>query len=252
MREQQEFAAEKLEKYDNGVLSAATAFGKTVLAAYMIAQRKVSTLILLEKQELVPQWIKELQEFLDIDEEPPTYLTKTGKTKNRKGIMGTLVGGTDKTTGIIDFAMVGSAYHKGAFFPNIGSYGMVLVDECHHAASFQAQEVLQHIRAKYVYGLSATPTRSDHLDPIIYMLLGPVRHRYTAKEQADEQGLGRYVYPRFTRVVNISGKELDSLLRKRGSIYAVLQESSDQGYGKSDPRRSLPGPERLCTEPYRL
>ena len=209
LREQQEFAAEKLEKYDNGVLCAATAFGKTVLAAYMISQRKVSTLILLEKQELIPQWMKELQEFLVIDEEPPMYLTKTGRTKTRQGIMGTLVGGTDKTTGIIDFAMVGSAYHKGTFFPNIGSYGMVLVDECHHAASFQAQEVLQHIRAKYVYGLSATPTRSDHLDPIIYMLLGPVRHRYTAKEQADEQGLGRYVYPRFTRVVNISGKELD-------------------------------------------
>ena len=209
LREQQEFAAEKLEKFDNGVLCAATAFGKTVLAAYMIAKRKVSTLILLDKQELVPQWISELQQFLDIDEELPTYQTKTGITKTRQDVIGTLMAGNDKTNGIIDFAMVGSAYHKGAFFPNIGSYGMVLVDECHHAASFQAQEVLQHIRAKYVYGLSATPIRSDHLDPIIYMLLGPVRHRYTAKEQADEQGLMRYVYPRFTKVVNISGKELD-------------------------------------------
>ncbi len=209
LREQQEFAAEKLEKYDNGVLCAATAFGKTVLAAYMIAQRKVSTLILLENKELIPQWIEELNSFLDIDEALPTYQTKTGKNKVRQQIIGTLIAGTDKTNGIIDFAMVRSAYHQGAFFSNLGSYGMVLVDECHHAASFQAQEVLQHIRAKYVYGLSATPIRSDRLDPIIHMLLGPVRHQYTARQQADEQGLGRYVYPRFTKVVNISGKEMD-------------------------------------------
>lgn len=68
---------------------------------------------------------------------------------------------------------------------------------------------MNRIRTKYVYGLSATPERSDHLDDIVYMLLGPVRHKYSAKEQADMQGLERYVYPRFTRVVNISGERLD-------------------------------------------
>ena len=68
---------------------------------------------------------------------------------------------------------------------------------------------MPRLRAKYVYGLTATPNRSDRLDDIIYMLLGPVRHRYTAKDQADEQGLLRFVIPRFTRVVNISGKKLD-------------------------------------------
>ena len=68
---------------------------------------------------------------------------------------------------------------------------------------------MQRIRAKYIYGLSATPNRSDRLDDIIYMLLGSVRHKYTAKEQADAQGLERFVIPRFTRVVNISGEKLD-------------------------------------------
>ena len=124
-------------------------------------------------------------------------------------MIGTLKGGQDKTTGIIDFALIGSAYHKGKFFPNIDSYGMVLIDECHHIASSQGKALMQRIRAKYVYGLSATPNRSDRLDDIIYMLLGPVRHKYTAKEQADAQGLDRFVIPRFTRVVNISGEPLD-------------------------------------------
>ena len=77
------------------------------------------------------------------------------------------------------------------------------------ALPLQGQALMQRIRAKYIYGLSATPNRSDRLDDIIYMLLGSVRHKYTAKEQADEQGLDRFVVPRFTRVANITGEKLD-------------------------------------------
>ena len=209
LKEQQEYAVARLENYENGVLCAATAFGKTVLAAYMIAKRKVSTLILLQNTELLPQWISEFEKFLIIDEKPPKYHTKSGREKVRESVIGTLQAGNDKTTGIIDFALVGSAYHKGEFFENIDSYGMVIFDECHHAASGQAQAVLGRIRAKYVYGLSATPGRSDKLDDIVYMMLGEVRHKYTAKEQADEQGIERLLVPRFTRVVNATGEELD-------------------------------------------
>lgn len=209
LRQQQELAAAMLGKFENGVLNAPTAFGKTVLAAYIVSRRKVNTLVLLENTDLLPQWISEFERFLEIDEVPPVYYTPTGRKKYRNSIIGTLKAGQDKTTGIIDFALIGSAYHKGKFFPNIDSYGMVLVDECHHIASMQGQALMQRIHAKYIYGLSATPNRSDRLDDIIYMMLGPVRHKYSAKEQADEQGLDRYVVPRFTRVVNITGEKLD-------------------------------------------
>ena len=137
LHEQQEFAAAKLEKHEYGVLNAPTAFGKTVLAAYMVSQRKVSTLVLLENTDLIPQWIREFEKFLEIDEAPPVYYTPTGRKKTRDSVIGTLKAGQDKTTGIIDFALIGSAYHKGKFFPNIDSYGMVLIDECHHIASSQ-------------------------------------------------------------------------------------------------------------------
>ncbi len=208
LRDQQELASMQLEKNENGIICAPPAFGKTVLAAYMISKRKVNTLILLDKTDLVDQWIAELTRFLDIDEKPPVYKTKTGREKVRNSIFGTLISGSDKTTGIIDFAMIGSAYHKGQFFENIDLYGMVLCDECHHIASNQGQALMGRIRAKYIYGLSATPERSDQLDEIVYMLLGPVRHKYSVKEQADAWGIDRFVYPRFTRVVNISGEEL--------------------------------------------
>ena len=226
LREQQDFAAARLEQFENGVLWAPTAFGKTVLAAYMISRKRVNTLILLANTDLLPQWISEFDKFLAIDEKPPVYHTKTGREKTRDSIIGTLKAGTDKTTGIIDFALVGSAYHKGKFFSNIDAYGMVLIDECHHIASAQGQALMQRIRAKYVYGLSATPNRSDRLDDIIYMLLGPVRHKYTAKEQADAQGLDRYVIPRFTRVVNISGEKLN--IHKADALIAESDIRNEQ------------------------
>ena len=208
LRDEQKEAINNLLEKDDGILSAAPAFGKTVVSAYIISRKKVSTLILIESASLLQQWLDELNRFLKIDEKPPVYYTKTGREKIRESVIGTLVGGQDKTTGIIDVAMVGSAYKKGDFFSKIEEYGLVIMDECHHAASKQAQAVLNRIKSKYVYGVSATPQRSDRLEQINYMLLGPIRHEYSSKMQADEQGTDRYVYPRFTRVVNISGKEL--------------------------------------------
>ena len=62
--------------------------------------------------------------------------------KKRKNVIGILGGGKDTMTGLIDIAMTGSLYKKGAFHEKLDSYGMVIMDECHHAASFTAQEIL--------------------------------------------------------------------------------------------------------------
>ena len=62
------------------------------------------------------------------------------------------------------------------------------------------------VNARYVYGVTAPPKRGDNLEKIIHMLLGPIRHSYTAKKRAMEQGIGHYVYPRYTRVIDISLK----------------------------------------------
>lgn len=209
LRTQQELAAEKLLTYSDGVLSAATAFGKTVVCSYLIAERKVNTLILLQSKDLLNQWVEELNKFLDIKEGPPEYETKTGRKKKRDSVIGILHGSKNTLTGIIDVAMVGSMYSKGKFNDLINSYGMVIMDECHHAASNTSMELLQKINAKYVYGVSATPKRGDSLDKIIYMLLGPLRHRFTALERAQEQGIGHYFVPRYTRVVDTADSKDD-------------------------------------------
>lgn len=201
LRESQIPAAETMLENETGILHAATAFGKTVVCCDMIARRGISTLILVDRADLMNQWIKRLDEFLDIDEELPEYQTKTGRTRKRKSLIGNLQGAHDTLTGIVDVAMIRSLKKKDGFHPMLKEYAQVYFDECHHAASESAIEVLQEINAKYVYGVTATPKRGDGKEKINEFLLGPIRYRFTAKDRADEQNIDHLVYPRFTRTV---------------------------------------------------
>ena len=161
LRESQIPAEETMLENETGILHAATAFGKTVVCCDMIARRGISTLILVDRADLMNQWIKRLDEFLDIDEELPEYQTKTGRTRKRKSLIGNLQGAHDTLTGIVDVAMIRSLKKKDGFHPMLKEYAQVYFDECHHAASESAIEVLQEINAKYVYGVTATPKRGD-------------------------------------------------------------------------------------------
>ena len=201
LRESQIPAAETMLENETGILHAATAFGKTVVCCDMIARRGISTLILVDRADLMNQWIKRLEEFLDIDEELPEYQTKTGRTRKRKSLIGNLQGAHDTLTGIVDVAMIRSLKKKDGFHPKLKEYAQVYFDECHHAASDSAIEVLQEINAKYVYGVTATPKRGDGKEKINEFLLGPIRYRFTAKDRAEEQNINHLVYPRFTRTV---------------------------------------------------
>lgn len=219
-------AVEAMLKHETGILHAATAFGKTVVCCNMIAREKVNTLILLQSSALIVQWESAIENFLTIDEELPEYETPTGRKKRRKSVIGRLQGAHDSTTGIIDIAMAGSVCKKGEFHNRLKEYGMVIVDECHHAASDTFVEILQEVRAKYVYGVTATPLRSDGLEKINYMLLGPVRYQFTAKDRAKEQGIAHLVYPRFTRAVAPRFHQ-DNM--HPNEAYAILRENEEPG-----------------------
>ena len=204
---EQQIAAEKMLYNDIGVLAAATAFGKTVLGAYLIAEKKVNALVLVHNVEIMNNWIKDLSSFLTINEELPTYTTPKGRVKKRSSLIGTFSSQKDSTTGIIDIAMITSLGREDNINELVRNYGMVIVDECHHAAAVTHENVLRAVTARYVYGMSATINRGDKQDKKMFMQLGPIRHRYTAKERAQKQGIGHYVYPRFTRLVDLNQSE---------------------------------------------
>ncbi len=226
LRKEQLSALQEMLKYDNGILHAATAFGKTVVCSAIIAKRKVNTLILIENSTLLEQWKNSLEKFLDINEEFQEYKTKTGRRKRRKSLVGKLQGAHDSMTGIIDIAMAGSLRKKGEWHPLLEQYGMIIVDECHHAVSDTISEVLQKIPAKYVYGVTATPKRSDGLEKINYMLIGPIRYSYTSKEKIKEQGIPHLVYPRFTRTV-ISKVDISKRMHPN-EAYEILRQNESR------------------------
>lgn len=205
---EQKVAAEKMLEHDTGILSAATAFGKTAVGAYLVAQIKVNTLILVHNREIMKNWVEDFEKFLQIDEEPPEYTTPKGRIKKRKSVIGRLYASHNSVTGIIDVVMISSLGKRDEINELVKNYGMVIMDECHHAGAQTSIDVLNEVNAKYVYGLTATPKRDDGQEKKIFMQFGPIRYRYTAKDKAKAQGIAHYVYPRFTRLVHSEGEQL--------------------------------------------
>jgi superfamily II DNA or RNA helicase len=197
LREEQQLAAEEMLKYEGGVLAATTAFGKTVIAAKLIAERKVNTLILVHRQQLLWQWAAKLTEFLKINEELPVLEKKRGR-KKQQSLIGQIGAGQNNPGSIIDIAIMQSLSRGSEAKEWIKNYGMVIVDECHHVPAFSFEQILKNVQAKYVYGLTATPARRDGHHPIIFMHCGPIRYMVDAKKQAEKRPFEHYVIPRFT------------------------------------------------------
>ena len=89
----------------------------------------------------------------------------------------------------------------------VKDYGMIIADECHHASAFSYESILKTTPAKYIYGLTATPTRKDGHHPILFMHCGPIRYRDNAKKQAEKRPFDHYIIPRFTSLRTPIDKE---------------------------------------------
>ena len=201
LRDEQSLALEHLLYHDNGILSGTTAFGKTIVAIKLIAEKKVNTLILVDKISLLSQWKEKLSEFLVVNENLPDLPMVTAKKRGRKkkiSVIGQLGGGKNTLGGIVDIAVMQSISRKGEVKEYVNNYGMIIADECHHASAFTYEQILKTAPAKYIYGLTATPTRKDGHHPILFMHCGPIRYRDDPKKQAENRPFDHYIVPRFT------------------------------------------------------
>ncbi len=182
LRPEQKIAVGALAVHDTGVLAATTAFGKTVVAAALIARRQRNTLVLVHRKELLTQWVERLKTFLAIDSTQ----------------IGTIAGGRRKATGKLDVAVIQSLVRKGEVSDLIAGYGHLIVDECHHLSAKTFELVTHRSKARCVLGLSATVTRKDGHHPIIFMQCGPIRHRVDPRTQAARRGFEHTVRIRET------------------------------------------------------
>ncbi len=78
LREEQPLATQEMIKHGNNIIVVSTAFGETVIAAKLVAERKVNILILVHRQQLLSQLVDRLAEFLKIDEELPAVEKRRG------------------------------------------------------------------------------------------------------------------------------------------------------------------------------
>ena len=97
LRDHQQEAVNKLATNNTGVLSATTAFGKTVTAIGLIAKQRVNTLILVHTKALLDQWVQRLEQFLEIDDIPVIEDSK----RKRKKVLSPI--GTLSSIGRINF-----------------------------------------------------------------------------------------------------------------------------------------------------
>jgi superfamily II DNA or RNA helicase len=160
LRSDQQEALAAMMKHDFGLLVAPTAFGKTVTAAAAIAHRKVSTLVLVHRAELMRQWQERLGSFLEL--------------KGQK--IGLIGAGKKKPTDMLDIAVIQSLARRDDLPELLSQYGQIIIDEAHHLSAQSFEAVLNEANSRYVLGLSATPVRSNGHHPIIFMQCGPIRH----------------------------------------------------------------------------
>ena len=197
LRKEQKAAIADLTAHDNGVLNATTAFGKTVTAIGLIAERKINTLVLVHTKALLDQWKSRLEEFLEIaftEEDLP----KIRGRKKAFSPFGTLDSKGNSLHGKIDIALIQSCLEDSGVKPFVRNYGMLIVDECHHVSAVNFERILKYANARYVYGLTATSIRKDGHQPIIFMQCGLIRYSADAKAQMASQTFARLLIPCFT------------------------------------------------------
>ncbi len=203
LTDEQTQAANKLLEHDIGTLSATTAFGKTVVALYILASRQVNTLIIVHRRQLLDQWLERIELFLTV-------------SKKQVGKIG---GGKNKPTGIIDVAIMQSLTKNQMVDDVVANYGQIIFDECHHLSAVSFEAVAKACKAKYVLGLSATLTRKDGHHPIVFMQCGPVRHHVSAKQQALARPFDHYVTQRKTTFIMPENTNTDN----PSSIHEIYQ-----------------------------
>ncbi|MEI6670364.1 MAG: DEAD/DEAH box helicase family protein [Acidobacteriota bacterium] len=167
LRPEQDAAAHAMLAHETGVLAATTAFGKTVVAAWLIANRGVSTLVVVHRQQLMDQWVERLSAFLDV---PAKSIGRIG-------------GGRSRATGLLDVAIIQSLVRKGVVDDRVADYGRLIVDECHHVSAQSFEQVARQAKARFVTGLSATVARKDghHLDRLDARIAGRIPHVVTLR-----------------------------------------------------------------------
>lgn len=171
LRPLQQQAVKGVLSRESGLLESPTGAGKTIMALYLIAQRKQPALIIVHTKELLNQWVSRIKTFLGIP---------------RDGI-GIIGGGKFSIGSRITVATVQSLYKRvDEVVPFIGH---IVCDECHRAPSRIFTEAVNAFDSRYRLGLTATPWRRDGLSKVIFWTMGDVTGKIDKQDLVDQGNL---------------------------------------------------------------
>ena len=185
---EQELALSDMISKENGLLHAETGFGKTVLGAALISERKTKTIILVHNKQLLDQWLDRLNRFLTFEEAEATRYTPSGREKVI-GYVGQYAGTKKWLSGLIDVVMIQSLFKLENSQSLLDEYEMMIVDECHHVSALMFEKVVAQFRGKYLYGLTATPERKNGHEPIVFQRIGEILHTAGKRETSFKRQL---------------------------------------------------------------
>ncbi|MFY4861731.1 TOTE conflict system archaeo-eukaryotic primase domain-containing protein [Aliarcobacter butzleri] len=163
LRPEQNEAIKEIKKFDYSICVAPPGFGKTLLGAKIFEIRACTTLIVVNKNMLLNQWIERFVDYFGYNKKDIGYLGK----------------GFNKLNGQIDVATMQSLKNDPKIIEN---YSFVIVDECHHIPALTFEQIIKSFKGKYILGLSATPNRKDELQPILFQQLGEISYEYKKKK----------------------------------------------------------------------
>ena len=219
--EYQEKIIDELDKHDLGIVEAPTGSGKTIMALAVIAKYKVSTLIILPGKELLKQWKRQIDIFIEY----PVVKLK------RDNYVGEYTGNKKKLKGNIDIATIQSLVNIEDF-AILQRYGLIIIDECHHCASNTYRTVLKRLNAKKIFGFTATPERQDGLEEITCMYLGNIVAKVSEKDITKYRDYEQVLIPRFTTFTMLEEKSnfMEIINEKRNHliIMDVIREFKEK------------------------
>jgi len=157
-------------KHNQGVGVAPPGSGKTIMALDIIAKLGQPALWLTHRQLLADQVIERINTFLDVGE--------VGLLGDGKYTFGDIITvGMTPTLARRDLSEISQRF------------GIVIYDEAHHVGTPTSLSVVSNFSPKYLYGITATPFRSDKMEQVMFNLVGPILVRMDRQEAIDHNNI---------------------------------------------------------------
>ncbi len=169
----QEQLVEQAIAAGSGVIVAPPGSGKTIMGLELIARHDKPALILTHRKQLLDQWVERIQQYLGLP----------------KRDIGRYSAAYKKPSDHISVGLLQSFARAGDLSALAETFGVIIVDECHHIPAKTFRAVIAQLNAEHIYGLTATPKRKHNDEALIYLYIGDIVAALSASTQALEFGI---------------------------------------------------------------